>query len=510
MQLDHLAIVLRTRSANEAIDLGVRMAMYWFKPLYIAWLCFSLPIIGLLFGLSCYWAEFSYIGIYLLIWWIKPMLDRMALFVISRAVFGATPTLRQSMKAIPSLLFKTRLIRALTWARFSPYRSLTLPVDVLEGIKGHNARIRRKTISNYIGINAAVLTLFGFVVEKVFPVCAIAFVAIISIDNNSYTDDLLNDLWFNDVNYYSIMALGFYILGILLWEPIYIAAGFSLYLKRRSDIEAWDIELEFRKIEKRSRMTSSTLLSTLLLVLTIGISGYSSHSYASQNNSATRQETITNAPEKLQQILKQPEYGRKEVRKQLTFIQEKKVKKPNKKPDFSPPPILSNSNRTLLALTGAGQWILWGVLALVVIAIVYFIIIRLPDIRGRNGQKMVPPVQIAGLDIQPESLPENIAEVALSMIHSGDLRAALSLLFRGSLSVLAHRDRVMFRSSDTEQDCIHLVKRAELNSAAFFIKLTQLWLAQAYAHRSPDITKLEQLCREWPTHYDHQSQWKVS
>ncbi|MCD1126173.1 hypothetical protein LPW36_09190 [Jinshanibacter sp. LJY008] len=510
MQLDRLAIVLRTRPANEAIDLGVRMAMHWFKPLYIAWLCFSLPVIGLLLGLA-YWAEFSYTGIYLLVWWIKPLLDRMALFVISRVVFGSAPTLRQNIKAIPTLLFKTRLIRALTWARFSPYRSLTLPVDVLEGIKGRNARIRRKAISNYIGINAAVLTLFGFIAEKVFPFCAIAFVAMISIDNNSYTDELFGDLWLNNFNFNSLMALGFYILGILLWEPIYVAAGFSLYLKRRSDIEAWDIELEFRKIEKQSRTTSSTLFSALLLVLTLGISGYAPHSYASQDNATVRQETITHAPEKLQQILKQPEYGGKEVRKRLKFIQEeKKAKKPNKKPDLSLPPISSNPNGALVTLTGAGQWMLWGILALVVIAIAYFIIIQLPVIRGQKAQKLAPPTQIAGLDIQPESLPENIAEVALSMIHSGDLRSALSLLFRGSLSVLAHRDRVMFRSSDTEQDCIRLVKRSELSSADFFIKLTQLWLAQAYAHRSPDIIKLEQLCREWPTHYDHQSQWEAS
>ncbi|AWH89251.1 DUF4129 domain-containing protein [Limnobaculum parvum] len=507
MQLDRLAIVLRTRPANEAIDLGTRMAMHWFKPLYIAWLCFSLPVIGVLFGLA-YWADLSYTGTYLLIWWIKPMLDRMALFVISRAVFGSAPTLRQSMKAIPTLLFKTRLIRALTWARFSPYRSLTLPVDVLEGIKGPSARIRRKAISNYIGINAAVLTLFGFVVEKVFPFCALAFIAMISIDSNSYTDELLSDLWRNNFSYHSLTALGFYIFGILLWEPIYVAAGFSLYLKRRSDIEAWDIELEFRKIEKKSRITSSTLFSVLFLVLTMGISGYASHSYASQNNSVIRQEALANAPEKLQQILQQPEYGSKQIRKQLKLMKETQGK-PDEKVQYSPNPISTNPNNTLLALTGAGQWMLWGILALVVMAIAYFIIIRLPDIRGQKGQKLAPPAQIAGLDIQPESLPDNIAEVALSMIHSGDLRSALSLLFRGSLSVLAHRDRVMFRSSDTEQDCIRLVKRAELNSVGFFINLTQLWLAQAYAHRSPDTTKLEQLCREWPTHYDHQSQWEA-
>ena len=134
---------------------------------------------------------------------------------------------------------------------------------------------------------------------------------------------------------------------------------------------------------------------------------------------------------------------------------------------------------------------------------------RLPVLEQQKKKQFKPPAKIAGLDIQPESLPQNIAEVALSMIRQGDSRAALSLLFRASLSVLAHRDRIAFHSSDTEQDCIRRIKRSHLQSADFFIALTQLWLAQAYAHRSPNIDKLEHLCLEWPTHFDHQSQWEA-
>ncbi|SUB81285.1 Uncharacterised protein [Pragia fontium] len=506
MQLERLAIVLRPRHANEAIDLGVRMAMHWFKPLYGAWFCFTLPVLAILFSLT-YWSSNSYLLLYLLVWWIKPMFDRIALFVISRAVFGDAPTIRQSMRAIPTLLFKTRLFRALTWARFTPYRSLTLPVDVLEGVKGRNARIRRRSISSYIGINAIILTLYGIIIEQIFPICAMAFLAMLSIDSNGFSDDLFDTLTFNDFSYLSQLSLGLYTLGILLWEPIYVAAGFSLYLKRRSDIEAWDIELQFRKTEKKRHSTTSSLFGALFAVITFGLMMQPAPSYAGEQS--LRQEAIIQAPDRLNNILQQSEYGGKTTEKSLKLSDEKE--KPKKEKTKSPnKPTSLNTGSAFNGVANVGQGFLWFVLALAIAVIVYLIIIRLPVIQTKRKTSEKPPAQIAGLDIQPESLPENIAEVALAMIRSGDLRSALSLLFRGSLSVLAHRDRVLFRSSDTEQDCIRLVKRANLSSSAFFIQLTQLWLAQAYAHRSPDLARLEQLCLEWPTHYDHQSQWEAS
>jgi len=30
-------------------------------------------------------------------------------------------------------------------------------------------------------------------------------------------------------------------------EPFFVAAGFALYLSRRAELEAWDIEQEFRR-----------------------------------------------------------------------------------------------------------------------------------------------------------------------------------------------------------------------------------------------------------------------
>ena len=38
-----------------------------------------------------------------------------------------------------------------------------------------------------------------------------------------------------------------YIITVLFLEPFYVAAGFGMYLNRRAELEAWDIEQEFRR-----------------------------------------------------------------------------------------------------------------------------------------------------------------------------------------------------------------------------------------------------------------------
>ena len=37
-------------------------------------------------------------------------------------------------------------------------------------------------------------------------------------------------------------------MALLLIEPLYVAGGFALYLKRRSDLEAWDVEMQLRRL----------------------------------------------------------------------------------------------------------------------------------------------------------------------------------------------------------------------------------------------------------------------
>jgi hypothetical protein len=38
-----------------------------------------------------------------------------------------------------------------------------------------------------------------------------------------------------------------YAAAVGMLEPFYVAAGFGLYINRRVELEAWDIEQEFRR-----------------------------------------------------------------------------------------------------------------------------------------------------------------------------------------------------------------------------------------------------------------------
>ena len=71
MQLDRLAVQLRLRNPWEAIDLGFAMVRTWARAVYAAWLVLFVPLCVLaMLALPGPWAV-------LLVWWLKPALDRM-------------------------------------------------------------------------------------------------------------------------------------------------------------------------------------------------------------------------------------------------------------------------------------------------------------------------------------------------------------------------------------------------------------------------------------------------
>ena len=45
----------------------------------------------------------------------------------------------------------------------------------------------------------------------------------------------------------NLLFAGAYALVLLVLEPFYAAAGFAMYLNRRVELEAWDVEQEFRR-----------------------------------------------------------------------------------------------------------------------------------------------------------------------------------------------------------------------------------------------------------------------
>ncbi len=177
----------------------------------------------------------------LLLWLTKPWLDRTILFALSRALFGERTTPGDVWHAQREVWWRDFLM-TFTLRRLSASRALTQPVRQLEGLSGAPLRVRlRQIATRHRGV--------ARFVSVAFAAAELAIIASIF----SLQDWLApHPVDFNHLFTLSpsteglVTTLGFAV-AIAFVEPFYIAAGFGMYLNRRVELEAWDIEQEFRR-----------------------------------------------------------------------------------------------------------------------------------------------------------------------------------------------------------------------------------------------------------------------
>jgi len=110
------------------------------------------------------------------------------------------------------------------------------------------------------------------------------------------------------------------------------------------------------------------------------------------------------------------------------------------------------------------------------------------------AERAVTTVQ--GLDIRPESLPENIGAAAQALLEAGREREALSLLYRGALSRAVHRHGIAILPSATEGEALRAVNATlDPPRAAYFTDLVALWQRAVYAGETISATPIHRLCR---------------
>lgn len=98
-------------------------------------------------------------------------------------------------------------------------------------------------------------------------------------------------------------------------------------------------------------------------------------------------------------------------------------------------------------------------------------------------------------------LPLAIPQHAWTLWQTGEKQAALSLLYRGALSVLNAQHGLVIQASATENECLRFVKQQPSPELThYFSQLIQIWQQIAYAHRLPQDTEVQSLCENWP-HY---------
>ena len=497
MQLDDMTIQVRPRTHREAMDLGLRLVQSYWRAIYRPLLLVVLPLFlvtNLLLSQHMWLAG-------LIIWWLKPVYDRIVLYVLSHAVFGQTPSSRDTLRHLPGLL-KTGLFVNLTLFRFAPGRSFTLPVWQLEGLRGKARRERLRILQARASGHAYWLMFICINMEIILLFSLYGLIYMFLPQDSGF--EMLAP-FFSDVPPYwaELASNGLYLLAVLIVEPFYVAAGFMLYLNRRTELEAWDVELGFRRLAARLKTLGSTAM--LMLALSIGMIGL---------GSAPPVQAETNeAPIKPEAPLPVDESGRviKEVLAHEDFATTRSMtlwlpKDFNLESDdeefledeplFPGLPILLADGLKLLLLI------------LVVIAIIYLVINRdrlLAGIQLRAREKDKPvPTTLFGMDIQPASLPKDIAAESRRLWQNGQHRQALSLLYRGSLSRLVNDHLLELNDSMTEGDVLNCARSASLPNdlQGFLQQLTSAWQIVAYAHRQPAENNINSLLNDWPTHFE--------
>lgn len=529
MDLSRIVIEPRVRNGWQALDLGFAMARHWFRPLYLLW---ALPPFCLLLVLSLMLFNYSWLAI-VIVWWLKPLWDRLPLAWASRAVFDDAPPLGQSFKQ-SWRNYKTDWLAAITWRRFSPSRSFDLPVTVLEGLRGSQRTQRLTVLHQTMGNAATWLTLVCVHLENFFILGLWGLVVLMVPEE--FQVNWWEIIVEGEAGYAQLsMLLSF--LAMSLMGPFYTLAGFALYISRRIELEGWDIEIRFRHLAEResqkkpAKTRPGTGRSNAAMVLLLVGMGFASI-FSSPDLRAQDAEEESGNPEpaliadyyrqldenpearrakdEVVEVLRGDDFNNVETEKGWRFREFEREPREFEEPDSG---WLASFYNFLSSLFGAFAWLveigIWVLLAL----LVAFLVIRYREgiaaLFGRIGtgkQEQETPDILFGLDVRKESLPEDVPGQVLSLWRNGSHREAVSLLYRATFSRLIHQFSFEFYDGSTEQECVTIVAASRRDALSDYVaRLTRVWQMLAYAHQVPDGERVQSLCREWPVVFPGES-----
>jgi len=520
MRLTESCVAIRPRNPWEAVDLGVVLAGRHRGLLMSSWAIVTIPVFALLTALL--W-DYPTLAI-LLFWWLKPAFERLPLLILSQALFGEAPSLRQALKAWPRAL-KPQLIASLTWRRFSLSRSFNLPVQQLEGLDGL-ARAQRIALLGERNLRVArCLTSMGSSLElSLWVGLLVLFYALlpqqIELDWSWRSLLDIDGRW----NWLEHLSNGFYALVLVIWGPVYVSCGFALYLNRRTTLEGWDIELTFRRL--RQRVIGSAYVLLMGCSLAFGFASqpvmadepldeqpYSCPLPPLDSPLADEQVAGPTAARLLGQALNSQD-SRADIKAVLDsppFKNPKPVsgwRLPEKKhgakssdtPNWLAQLIvqLLNVGKTLSTVFEVLLWTSIGVLTAWVIwryrSWFATFVNRTPR---RKKTRHDAPQQLFGLQVNAESLPDDIAAAA-DRLWQQSPREALSLLYRGLLNRLLTDYQLPLKNADTEGQVLERVAALDQPSLhSYSRELTRHWQNLAYGHQLPAAAVHKALCDDW-------------
>ncbi|MHC6218643.1 DUF4129 domain-containing protein [Stenotrophomonas acidaminiphila] len=502
MRIDQLDVVLRARSQWEAMELGTALVRRHAAAIWTPWLLLTGPVFVLL-NLGGWWLDAFWLPA-LLMWWLKPVFERIPLYVISRGAFGAVPGTVQTLRA--QMHWGVRALPGyLLWRRLGPARALLMPVDLLEGGDAAQRRQRRRVLGGAAYGHATLLTLVCWHFEVMLQVAGIALVFMfVPLDSLPESLRVAVSLIGSDTPAW--VWLGFNLLAwaaMTLIGPFYSGAGFGLYLNRRTQLEAWDVEIAFRRLRARLAQAAPLVLVMGLAMLPLAAPVHAQDAAtaapAAHDNHKTggSQATAAATPadvfgaaqvdtagfrQAAARAYDDPQLGASHT---VCRWERRNAEADKPQPREFPGGQLFGAVAKLLALLSeAALWILVGALLLVLVLTARW---WLPWLRGSGRRRREAESEVTAHALQlPDTLPPDILASARRLWHDGKPRHALALLYRASLDELAQRADIVLPPGSTEAQCLRAARRMPQEAdRRLFAHMVRTWQYAAYAGRVP-------------------------
>jgi hypothetical protein len=405
----------------------------------------------------------------------------MLLYWLSRRLFGEQLTVREVLGEWRKVLLP-RLLANLTLFRFSANRSFYMPVSHLEGLRGEDRRKRLRVLRGSQSAGAW-LTIVGMHIEMALSLGFLGLL-LFMIPEVFMPDDLFQALadeqhwtaWLSDL---------FWLLSLSIFAPFYVAGGFALYITRRSQLEAWDLELAFRQMQPRFKGKSGNLGRSLLasLLAAMLLLPFAPDGQAAESLDRKESQRI------ITEVLEDEVFGSKEQRSYWRSVKEPEETEERSSLDW------------LDGVATVFEYLAW-IAVVVGVGLLIFYLSRLldwlPERRQRKKSGEAQPSVLFGMPITPESLPEDIPASIRQLLESGRIRQALGLLYRATLARLVHEGQLRIPDSATEGECRTLVAASRpVPEADYFGRLTNLWVRCAYGHIDPETEQILTLTDTW-------------
>ena len=460
-QQESSVLSLRQRGVWEAADSGIllwRSSFVWFLPF------FAIPVWVIAWSLRLLPENLTFLS-YLVLWWLKPLFDRLVLYVVSRNFFGSSVTFRFSELAP----LRRGLLGDLLWRRFNPGRAATMPIRVLENLNSKQYAQRKGSL-NAGGLGfCTFLGFLGFALELMLLFGELMFFGII-FQMFFPSIDIINN--FRAVEIFIFVLFCF---NYILVESLYVCMGFGLYINSRVELEGWDLQLIFQNFSKPG------LKALLIVCIFLSLLAAPKAAYASDVFPDTFPVVSDSSIESLREILASPDFGGERDSWEIRLRHQRQRR------EIEIPEIDSAAWMERIRLIFS-----YTLRILVILAIAFFLSYvffwlwknKMPLFLT----KAKPPdsVRIYSNDMFPLESSESLFTKAEEFFSNGLIREAWAACLTACLGAFTRKTPISFPVDATEYDCLTLVQKALPAEGAGFEELIQSWVLFAYGGRQPE------------------------